>query len=563
VFRRRRQLRPPLTVLVSLSVLFGAGCSTAPIGPAPVVAVGDADASDAGTADGSQEDSGPSPTLLLEGLLWFDRVPQAYSASDPRDPDTRDARLDYGATIRRPIRGARVELLDSAGYVLAETVSEDDGSYRFADWSGSATVKVRVHAEMLEPPVRVEDNTASDTVYRLESELVDATQQDLLDLHATSGWGGSSYTGARAAAPFAILDTLYTVTNALRAHRDFELPPLAVYWSPKNREVDGRVRRGRVGGTYWDDDINTIVLLGDENEDTEEFDEQVIVHEWAHYLFTVALGHRDDSLGGSHSDGEILDGRIAFEEGFANALPSMLLPNAPPYACTWGDGQSRGFFERQEPNLVDDPSPGWFSQTSVTTILWDLFDADAEPFDQVTLGFGPLWDVVVDHLTATDGIVTLFPFIHGLKMAHPDQAAAIDALLLHHGIDPVVDDYGTGQTGDGGFGGNLPIFHDLVPNQGPLTVTLRGDDDEDIFNKASANRFVRLVTAGGPVEIDVTSPHTVWLYVFEQGVDLEPDDDDADNAIIDTEPGVIYILNVRGRHQVAEEYPATVTVTAL
>ena len=36
------------------------------------------------------------------------------------------------------------------------------------------------------------------------------------DLHAASGWGGSSYTSARDAAPFAILDTVYDAMQFVR-----------------------------------------------------------------------------------------------------------------------------------------------------------------------------------------------------------------------------------------------------------------------------------------------------------------------------------------------------------
>ena len=43
---------------------------------------------------------------------------------------------------------------------------------------------------------------------------------------------------------------------------------------------------------------------------------------------------------------------------------------------------------------TDDPdNEGWFSESSVGEILWDLFDTTNDPGDSLALGFAPLFAV--------------------------------------------------------------------------------------------------------------------------------------------------------------------------
>ena len=58
------------------------------------------------------------------------------------------------------------------------------------------------------------------------------------NLRAASGWSGfAGFTSTRAAAPFAILDTLYAAVQFVVAQGDpsLQLDPLEIFWSPENR----------------------------------------------------------------------------------------------------------------------------------------------------------------------------------------------------------------------------------------------------------------------------------------------------------------------------------------
>ncbi len=168
------------------------------------------------------------------------------------------------------------------------------------------------------------------------------------NLAAGSGWGGTGYVGVRAAAPFAILDTLYAAAEFVHDNgASVDLPTLDAFWSPLNNPNSGDVASGNIVSTLSPragvagDPPKGIYVLGLENVDTDEYDPHVLAHEFHHYLEDNLS--RTDTTGGEHSRNERLDLRLAFSEGFANAFSGMVLGN-PVYRDTFGSqqGQSNG-----------------------------------------------------------------------------------------------------------------------------------------------------------------------------------------------------------------------------
>ena len=85
----------------------------------------------------------------------------------------------------------------------------------------------------------------------------------------------------------------------------------------------GRQQSGR--RTFFDggDASQHIALLADLTEDTDEFDQHVIAHEFGHYIeYNFS---RADNIGGSHGLGDKLDPRVAFGEGFGYAFAAIVL----------------------------------------------------------------------------------------------------------------------------------------------------------------------------------------------------------------------------------------------
>ena len=182
-------------------------------------------------------------------------------------------------------------------------------------------------------------------------------------------------TGTRASAPFAILDTIYQgmQTGArCRAHHEFSRR-WCVDW--------GTTDPG--GNVLLDSGAQHIVLLADVTEDTDEFDQHVIAHEFGHYIeYNFS---RADNIGGSHGLGDKLD--RAWPSAKASATP--LAPSCSTIrwrataSSTTATQRVRHFQHRDQPA---DQSGGhasgnfgcWCSESSVWSILWDLYDSAAD-----------------------------------------------------------------------------------------------------------------------------------------------------------------------------------------
>ena len=180
--------------------------------------------------------------------------------------------------------------------------------------------------------------------------------------------------------------------------RPVTLPPLKVGWSPNNVPQDGDPAQGYITTSRFSARENEIYILGKAGVDTDEFDSHVIVHEWGHF-FEQSLS-RADNPGGSHGAGDVLDPRVAFGEGYGNALASMLLPESIHVDTAWlgpgGTLSASGFDAETEPSPTDDPHPGPFSERSIQRLLYDLYDSGtSEAHDRVTVDLGTIYDVLV------------------------------------------------------------------------------------------------------------------------------------------------------------------------
>ena len=480
---------------------------------------------------------------VLYGKLTYDRV-----------PSTLENGLDYSAVVKKPIRNVRVVLVEyskeGTSRELATTISAEDGSYSFPVPDLVTRVRVRAFAETTNPPLRVQDNTNGDALYVLESAAITTTAAvTVKDLNAGSGWGGSSYTGARAAAPFANLDTLYAAGRAFIAVRpQVNFPLLPINWSVNNRPEPGDIALGQIDTSHYNRRLGGIFILGKADVDTDEYDAHVMVHEWGHY-FENKLG-RSDSIGGNHGSGDILDPRVAFGEGWGNALSAMILFPDAKYRDTGGirQGETTLIID-METNDSDNPVPGWFTEASVQSVLYDLFDPLNEPFDNVALGLGPIYDVMTGPQKFTPAVTSIFSFIAALKAVPGTSAAtiaAIDTLTSKSRMGPIQDAFGTGETNNGGSAANLPVFRQMTVGGDSQTLTFLAHVDNE--NRLGANRFIRFTSpTAGPVQVIANSSNDIGLDLFEDGTRIAG----ADNVISGTEQfsfiakaNKVYVLTV-------------------
>ncbi len=462
-----------------------------------------------GGGGGSPPAPTPGPNVTLSGTVTFDLVPAGPGG------------LDYANTEVRPARGVTVQVRNGTN-VLATTTTDDNGAYSVSVASNLSIV-VRARAEMLRAGapgwnVRVTDNTQGDALYVADTPAFTLGPTDTTeDVHAASGWGGSGYTSAadRSAGPFAILDTLYDAMQFVSASEPaLTFPSLVVHWSPSNKPVTSAngtdVTTGEIGSSFYATGAG-IYLLGAENDDTDEYDRSVISHEWGHYL--ADSFSRDDSVGGPHTRGDQLDLRVAFGEGLANALSAMTTGNTI-YRDVSGAQQASGFtFNVEGPSIVSpNPHPGWYSEESVQELVYDVYDTNADvgpagsanpAQDNVALGFGPVFDVLVGPVKSTPALTSIFPFINGLQTAQPQDAAAIDDIVKAENIDSIGDDYGSTQTDFGSPATpDLTTIYDSLTVNGGATNVCSLDDFKSpstgSVDKLGSRRYLRFTapTAG-------------------------------------------------------------------
>ena len=390
----------------------------------------------------------------ISGTVTFDLVPL----------NTVTSGLDYANTQISPVRGVVVELRDAANTVLATSITDTQGRYGF--FTGlTQTVRVRAAAHLKNVPnweVKVIDNTGGGALYVGQTELFNNGSSSVQrDLHFNSGWGGSGYTAARAAAPFAILDAIYTSLEKFYAvDGDIVFPPLEVNWSENNNPASGNLADGDIGTSYYSQDA--IYILGAEDSDSDEYDRHVVIHEWGHY-FEDKLS-RSDSIGGEHGGGDRLDLRVAFGEGWGNALSAMITDDRY-YRDSSGSGQSQGFAVDIEKNQVT--NPGWYSESSVQSILYDLYDAQSDGIDQSALGLGPIYRTLVseNYLNST-WFTSIYSFSTELK--NQQSTSGVDALLSGQNITGFGAD-GVSETNSGGISSVLPVYRQAVVNGTALT----------------------------------------------------------------------------------------------
>lgn len=456
----------------------------------------------------------PGADVTINVTATYDSVP--HNSSDA---------LDYAKITQKPIRGAIAKLLRASdNTVIASAVTDAQGKFSFTA-PGNTNAYIEIDAEMKQGGTpswdfTVVDNTSNDALYSLTgSSFNTGSSNQSRTINAASGWGGTAYTGTRSAAPFAILDAMYTAYNKVLSANPQEIfPALKLNWSVNNRPESGDTSVGQIGTSYYSN--NNIFILGAADNDTDEFDDHVIIHEWGHYFEDNFA--RADSIGGSHGGGDYLDMRVAFGEGWGNAWSGIATDN-PLYQDSYGTSQSSGFHINVDSNNT---SPkGWFSEASMQSIIYDLYDGGTESGDTVALGFGPIYTTLTQDQKITPALTSIFPFITSLKARNPASASAIDTLVSAQQINSAgIDIWGSNETNNGGNTQDvLPIYLDGTVNSAiPVCVNNTSGSDG---NKLANYRYVH-------INIPAAGTYTVNLTRGSGGSD--PDFEVYQKALIDT-----------------------------
>ncbi len=430
----------------------------------------------------------PTPTpadpsaQTLSGRVTYDYVPhQSFGA------------LDYDAIEARPARSVKVELLSSSDEVLQTTATNNNGDYVFVV-DENLDVKVRVWAQLIlsnnvantsENVITVTDNTSQNAAYVMDGNVLSTgSESSSRDFHADSGWGGSSYTSTRVAAPFAIADSVYEAAMLIRnSDASAAFQNVELRWSVNNTPVNGTLTSGQIGTSFYNGDA--MYILGDQDNDTDEYDRSVVQHEFGHYIEDTMS--RSDSIGGSHSLQTLIDMRVSFSEGFANAF-TAIASNTGYYEDSYDTGQTNGF--RFSLETASTGTVGFYAEKSAGGLIYDIADSNNDSGDTISLGFSPIYDAMTsDEYINSNALTSIYLFAEVVKsLVSEQEAASIDDILqttqvFGSGI------FGEGETNDGGVNYVLPVYETLSNGN---TVNVCVNDSTGNYNGIDVRRFVLL-----------------------------------------------------------------------
>lgn len=408
-----------------------------------------------------------------------------------------------GNPVPTPVRGAIINLIAIDGFVtIATGATGPDGSFSFPNtdfplidnFSRRAGIYLQIVSKTgPNNPTQVEirnNPTDKALLSLISSGFDDSSGTDFTALQMTataaSGVGGL----------FNILDVFSTASELIRqqggacstASPDPCTPPLLVaYWEP-----------GSVEGTYYDDQLDAIFILGggDSAGDHDEYDDSVIAHEYGH--FAVHHFSKDDSPGGEHfitDNGQ--DIRLSWSEGWGNFFSSAVRNN-PVYVDTSERGATFSF-ELESYTSPADPLTGpklkdrvlyTTSEIAVAGVLWDIFDPAgsvlSDPDDQLALGFGRIWQTIIQFPADKPATMETF-WLQFLALQPPPDTDSLKAVMRERKMSlfpPEDDMYETDEN-------TTPLL-----NNGSQAHTLYRNDpdptgDEDIipFTVVSGKRY--------------------------------------------------------------------------
>ena len=224
----------------------------------------------------------------------------------------------YSGTALRSVRYALIEAYSDDQRLLARTASDGQGHYRINVPIG-LSFRLRVLAatdETVGLGLSVRNRVGSGEVYAVAKTGLQAPRAGLvadIDIPLDNPADGA----------FNILDVLTVGALFARSFETRALPALNAYWALGDEGTFYCPGNGgcppQGGGIYvLQEDAQPIGPMP--HGDNDEFDDDVLWHEFAHFLMDVYA--RDDSPGGDHPFSDhTLDLRLAFSEGWGDFFP--------------------------------------------------------------------------------------------------------------------------------------------------------------------------------------------------------------------------------------------------
>jgi hypothetical protein len=363
----------------------------------------------------ARTDAGASGTL--KGRVDFEKIPVTKKGLQP------------SATFRAPAPNILVEAVDKrTDEVVARTFTREDGTYTLCVSRGSK-IRVRAVAQdangttVAAPPEVRKDKKADPIVYALVSKALTVARGTKGPKLLAVVNGGKGIAGA-----FNILATIHRANAFVRtADSSVQFAPVKVIW-PRLVITDADL------ASAYSAAENTIFVTGEQDRDTDEFDDTVLAHEYGHFL--AARFSRTDSPGGLHAHAESLDPRLAWGEGWSDFF-GCAVNDTPFFRDTLGKRGKRVSGLNLEKNPPASTDPGYWQDMTVSSFLWDVLDTPGDAGDQADADFLPLWDAF--KALATHSFVYLIDFCDLLARRNSSLRDPMIQILAERGIEYTFD----------------------------------------------------------------------------------------------------------------------------
>lgn len=447
--------------------------------------------------------------------------------------EVTDNGLDTDLPSFRPIRNGRIEVFDAAARKVI-SVSETDGDGRFdiAVPPDATNLSIQAVSRLRSLDLKVEDNTNSNQYYFIASADVDMRERPtavtIVDKTRKSG-------------AFNILEQIQRANDFIHtADSTFAPFGFTIFWSEKNQNRNP-LQPGFIQTTSFNLATGTANILGDRSTDSDEYDDSVLIHEYAHML--AAKFSRDDSPGGQHHIGDLLDPRVAWSEGMANFFSGAVRGDSIYRDSNGPNGLNVLRFDLEE-NFPAGSRPGYGSETSVQALLWDFLDDKSELGDTAQFDFSQIWDAIKD--LKSQHYVYLPYFLDNLLARNASASDAIQRMVQAQSIDFQP--------------GVIPSVTNPFPGSIAMNSTRTGEVDSlttKRTNLAQSAHFFVFSTAGGQtsIRLDLIQPasnpkaNDLDLFLFDMNGKLISRSDAGQNGQGELIPVVLlagsYVIEVR------------------
>ena len=347
----------------------------------------------------------------------------------------------------KAIRYATVELLDENETVIGYTATDETGHYRFGNVVPDQ-FSVRLIAEVPDSPAAgFSVNDMDGATYSFTKLSVNNSLQYNFDLTRDSSGAGA----------FNLLDVAVISAQYASQVLDAEVSNLQIYWE-KGYELAGTYYCVGYDASDCFNDKGIYILSQVPNQsnggaaDTDEFDDDVIMHEFGHFL--TANYSVDDSIGGPHlitqNDSDL---RLSWSEGWGTFFPSAVkhwlispevqktaLISSQAVVTTYVDtiGNVRSLQYDIKTGEIGDGFYYATSEAAVSRILWNLLEA---------FGMPKIWDVLVNYFPTATQPTSLPVFWDGLLASDfysPNELGVLNGIFsereVHYSNDSAETD---------------------------------------------------------------------------------------------------------------------------